>query len=96
MADAGLPVIRLLAAGADEERVREDRERLPGLLDRVDALIAEGTIGGDLPNAADFQVLSSVRVLLESSEPARAVSGRPCEAAARRLFPDWDGGPIPS
>ena len=96
LADAGLPVIRLLAAGADEERVQGDRERLPGLLDRVDELIAEGTIGGDVPNAADFQVLSTVRVLLESSEAARAVDGRPCEAAARRLFPDWDGGPIPS
>jgi len=32
--------------------------RLRGLLDHVDALVAEGTIGGEQPNAADFQVLS--------------------------------------
>jgi glutathione S-transferase len=65
------------------------------LLDRVDALIAEGTMGGAAPNAADFQILSSVRVLLEFEELRNLLEGRPCAPAARLLFSDWVG-PMPS
>ena len=38
-------------------------EALPAQLDRVDALLAEGVIGGERPNAADFQVAPSVRLM---------------------------------
>jgi glutathione S-transferase len=91
-----IPAIGALArvSHADEATVRETLVRLPELLDRVDALIAEGTIGGEQPNAADFQILSGVRVLLEFEGLARLAEERPCAAAARRLFPEWDG-PIP-
>jgi glutathione S-transferase len=91
-----MPAIRRLAANshADEGRVRSDVDSLPALLDRVDVLIAEGTIGGGAPNAADFQILSSVRVLLEFEELAHLLAGRACAPAARLLFPDW-AGPIP-
>jgi glutathione S-transferase len=91
-----MPVIRRLAAisHADEARVRADIERLPEVLDHVDDLIADGTIGGAEPNAADFQILASVRVLLEFEDLARLLDGRACSPAARRLYPDWPG-PIP-
>jgi glutathione S-transferase len=91
-----MPAIRRLAeiSHADEGRVRASVEGLPGLLDRVDALIAEGTIGGAAPNAADFQILSSVRVLLEFEDLAQLLEGRACAPAARLLFPEW-AGPIP-
>ncbi len=91
-----MPAIGALArvSHADEATVRETLVRLPGLLDRVDALIAEGTIGGERPNAADFQILSGVRVLLEFEDLAGLGEERPCATAARRLFPDWEG-PIP-
>jgi glutathione S-transferase len=91
-----MPAIRRLAeiSHADEDRVRASIKGLPALLDRVDALIAEGTIGGATPNAADFQILSSVRVLLEFEDLAHLLDGRACAPAARRLFPDW-AGPIP-
>ena len=91
-----VPAIGALAriSHADEATVRETLVRLPGLLDHVDGLIAERTIGGEQPNAADFQILSGVRVLLEFEDLTGLVEGRPCAAAARRLFPDWDG-PIP-
>jgi glutathione S-transferase len=90
-------VIRRLAAisHADHARVWADIERLPELLDHVDGLIADGTIGGAEPNAADFQILASVRVLPEFEDLAGLLDGRPCAPAARRLYPDW-AGPIPA
>jgi hypothetical protein len=56
--------------------------------------MAYGTIGGAERSAADFQILAGVRVLLEFEGLARLFEGRPCEPAARLLFPDWEG-PIP-
>jgi glutathione S-transferase len=92
-----IPVIRKLAnvSHADEDTVRETLARLPALLDHVDALMADGTIGGAQPNAADFQILSGVRVLVEFEDLlAHLFEGRSCAPAARLLFPDWIG-PIP-
>lgn len=91
-----MPAIRRLAAisHAEEERVRSDVERLPQLLDHVDDLIAERTIGGAQPNAAGFQILASVRVLLEFEDLSGPLEGRPCVQAARLLYPAWPG-PIP-
>jgi glutathione S-transferase len=96
LGELGRPTAMVMArvAGADEAAVRDDIGRLPGLLDRVDELIAAGTIDGTAPNAADFQILSTVRALLEFSDLTGLVEGRPSAAAARRLFPRWDG-PIP-
>jgi glutathione S-transferase len=88
-----MPAIAALARNshAEEDTVRETIARLPARLDRVDALIDAGTIGGDSPNAADFQILSAVRVLSEFDDVAPMVEGRPCETAARGLFPEWSG-----
>ena len=94
---AFLPVIGQLAriSHADEATVRATVRDLPALLDHVDALIADGTIGGAEPNAADFQILASVRVLLEFEDLGHLLEGRACAPAARLLYPDWEG-PIPS
>lgn len=97
MAVLFMPAVWRLAAvsHADEAQVRADLKRLPELLDRVDGLIADGTIAGAEPNAADFQILASVRVLVEFEDLAELVEPRPCAAAARRLYPRW-AGPIPA
>jgi glutathione S-transferase len=87
-------IVMARAAGADETTVAGDVRRLPALLDRVDELIAAGTIGGSEPNAADFQILSTVRVLLEFTDLGHIVEGRPAAAAARRIVPRCEG-PIP-
>jgi glutathione S-transferase len=94
---AFLPVIGQLAriSHADEATVRATVRDLPALLDHVDELIADGTIGGAEPNAADFQILASVRVLLEFEDLGHLLEGRAGAPAARLLYPDWDG-PIPS
>jgi glutathione S-transferase len=90
---AFMPAVRALAriSHSDEPTVRETIARLPALLDHADALVAEGVIAGEHRNAADYQVLSGVRVLLEFDELRAITEGRPCAAAARRLFPDWEG-----
>jgi glutathione S-transferase len=90
-----MPVIRRLAQNsrADTPRVRQDIGSVPELLDHVDGLIAEGTIAGPEPNAADFQILASVSALRAFADLEQELRGRPCEAAARRIYPDWP--PIP-
>jgi glutathione S-transferase len=90
-----MPVIRQMArkSRADHARVRDDIAQLPQLLDHVDGLIADGTIGASEPNAADFQILASGGVLRAFADLGRQVRGRPCEAAARKLYPDWPSIP---
>jgi glutathione S-transferase len=74
---------------ASSARVREDLARLPGLLDRADALLAAGTIGGDQPNAADLQILTSIRLLIAHEDLGPRVAPRSCGQAALRLIPDY-------
>lgn len=74
---------------ADDEQVHEDLARLPGLLERADALVASGTIGGGAPNAADLQILTSIRLLMAHVDLCPAIAGHPCGAAAARLIPDY-------
>ncbi|MDX1661096.1 MAG: glutathione S-transferase N-terminal domain-containing protein [Gemmatimonadota bacterium] len=87
------PVARVFAgiSNADDATVRRDLERLPGLLDRVDALIAEGTIGGEEPNAADWQIGTSVRAMMAIEDLRDAIEGRPAADLARRLVPGYRG-----
>ena len=73
---------------ANHPRVREDRGRLPALLDHVDAPLRQRTIGGDAPNAADLQILTSIRLLI-THEDLRPIAPRPCGEAALRLIPDY-------
>jgi glutathione S-transferase len=74
---------------ADAAQVREDLRRLPALLDRADALIENGTIGGRTPNAADLQVLTSIRLLMAHEDLRPVIAPRPCGTAALRLIPDY-------
>jgi glutathione S-transferase len=81
--------------GADEAAVRRDLVALPRVLDSADALLADGTLSTEQPNAATLQVLSSIRSLDGFTDLAGVVGGRPSSAAARELFPAFSG-PIPS
>lgn len=90
------PVARALAArvDADEEHARANLADLRDTLDRVDALIADGVIGDpEHPNAADFQIAPSIRSLDAVAELAPLFAGRPCDALARRLMPDFPDAP---
>jgi glutathione S-transferase len=81
--------------GADEAAVRRDLIALPRLLDTADALLADGTLSIDQPNAATLQVLASIRSLDGFTDLAGLVDNRPSAAAARALFAAFSE-PIPS
>ncbi len=80
---------------ASPEAVRADLERLPELLDHVDGLLARGVIGGAEPNAADYQIATSVRLLMAFDQLTPLMAGRPLAAWAERIAPD-PGGRIPA
>ena len=77
--------------GISAERLAEDLAGLPAKLDHIDALAADGVIGGDQPNAADLQIGSTLRVLLCLGDVRPLIAGRPGEAIAMRWFPDYSG-----
>lgn len=77
------------AADANDERVRADLRELPSHLDRVDALIADGTIDGKALNAADFQIATTTRTILHLPPLRAHVAGRPAERHATRVAADF-------
>ena len=76
---------------ATDENVRRDLDALPGLMDRVDELIEQGVIGGTERNAADFQIATSVSLLLTMDDVRPMIEGRPAERLARELVPHQPG-----
>jgi glutathione S-transferase len=72
-----------------EESVRTDLAALPGMLDHVDRLLAEGTLTVEPPNAAAFQILSTVRVLEAFADLQPLVRAHACHAPALELFPRY-------
>jgi glutathione S-transferase len=76
--------------GAFDERVRDDLAALPGWLDRIDGWIAEGVLGGERPNAADFQIAASLALAMTLDGPAprdRGTAGGRAGEAARAGLP---------
>lgn len=74
-----------------KDSVRNDLATLPAMLDRVDALIQDGVLGGDEPNAADFQIGATTRILMNFDDLRPAIEGRPAAAHATRHFPAYPG-----
>ncbi|HEX2096604.1 MAG TPA: glutathione S-transferase N-terminal domain-containing protein [Solirubrobacterales bacterium] len=66
----------------DAQRVHATLQGLPAQLDAVDELLEEGAIGGERPNAADFQLGSSLHLLVQIGDVRPLVAERP---AARLL-----------
>ncbi len=73
---------------AGDGAAAKELQLLPGYLDRVDAWIADGTIGDSQhPNAADLQIASTIRLLMTLADLRPLIEGRPCAEPARTLFP---------
>jgi len=75
---------------ARDENARADLAALPRQLDRIDAWIAEGLLGGDPPNAADLQIGSTIRLLMSIGDVRPLIQGRPA-AQLTRYFPPMIG-----
>ncbi|MGH2955866.1 MAG: glutathione S-transferase family protein [Solirubrobacterales bacterium] len=89
----GGPIVALSARfnGATDENVRADLASLPADLERIDDWIADGAMGGDDPNAADYQIAPSVRLLLTFDDLRPAIESRPSGQLAMRLLPGFPG-----
>jgi glutathione S-transferase len=87
---AVLPIERRINDVTDAG-VRADLAALPGLLDQVDAYVADGVIGGDQPNAADLQIAPTIRLLLTLDDVRPLIAGRPAEQLAHRWFAPLPG-----
>jgi glutathione S-transferase len=81
-------------SGADEGTARRAVEGLGRMLDHVDALLADGTLSIEVPNAATFQVLCTVRAMHAFTDLHEIVDAHPAAAAAREVFPEYPG-PVP-
>ena len=93
---AATPLIIRIASkahGSTDERARQDLARLPENLDRIDAWLADGTLGGERPNAADYQIAPNVRAMLHFADLRGVLEARRCAEWAPRVVPEY-GGPV--
>jgi len=89
----GAPIVAIAARlnGSTDENVRADLAALREDLDRIDGWIAAGVIGGPEPNAADFQIAPSIRLLMSFDDLRPFVEARPCGEMAKRIVTDFPG-----
>jgi len=76
---------------ASDENVRADLAALPGALERIDDWIADGLLGAASPNAADFQIAPSLRLLTTLDDLRPAIESRPAGELAKRVVPEFPG-----
>jgi glutathione S-transferase len=67
---------------------RDPAAELPALLDRIDAWIADGVLGGEHLNAADFMVAPSLALILYRPDIMPTFEGRPALDLVDRLLPE--------
>jgi glutathione S-transferase len=76
------------------ERLHEDLAGLPAKIEHIEQLAGDGVIGTGKPNAADFQIGATIRVILPIADLKPLFAGTAAEAIALRLFPTY-GGEVP-
>jgi glutathione S-transferase len=79
------------ARGATDENVRRAIAGFPNMLQRIDDWIAQGVLGGDLPNAADLQIAPSLRLAMSLDDLRPAIEGRPAGQLATRIVKHFPG-----
>jgi glutathione S-transferase len=77
---------QIFAAGPTTERQLLDE--LPMMLDRIDAWIAQGVLGGPQLNAADFMVAPSLALILYRPDVLPLFEDRPALELVDRLLPE--------
>jgi glutathione S-transferase len=76
---------------ATDAAANADIAALPGHLERIDAWIGDGVLGGEEPNVADLQIAATTRLLLTVEDLAPVFAGHPAREHALRVFPDYPG-----
>jgi glutathione S-transferase len=61
---------------------------LPGMLDRIDAWIAAGVLGGQELNVADFMIVPSLALIAYRRDLRPSIEDRPAGALLRRVLPE--------
>jgi glutathione S-transferase len=82
-----IPRLARSVFAASPNPARDPAEELPALLDRIDAWIAEGVLGGELLNAADFMVAPSLALILYRNDVTPMFARRPALQLVDRLLP---------
>jgi glutathione S-transferase len=92
------PIVRIAIRLNDstDETVRQTLASIGPALDHIDGLIEEGVLGGEQPNAADFQIGGSLALLMSFDDIRERIELRPAADLARRLYPWYPGRVRPS
>ena len=72
--------------GITAVRLAETLAALPEQLDIVDELIEGGVVGGDEPTAVDYQIGSSLHLLVQLGDVRPLIEGRPAETLVDSWF----------
>jgi glutathione S-transferase len=72
-------------------RINELLAGLPEEIARIETFAAEGLVDGGLPTAADLQIASSARILLNIGDLKPVLGGSAAARIAKRFFPDYPG-----
>ncbi len=88
--------IRAIASAfaVNQKSDRELLPELPQMLDRIDAWIADGVLGQQQLNAADFMIAPSLALILYRPDVLPLLEGRPSLALVDRLLPDPDSATL--
>lgn len=76
---------------ASDEKVREDLELFPKLVDEIDDYIAAGVIGNESPNAADLTIFSNLWLLRSVTDLRPFIDSRPAGRKTREVFGEAPG-----
>lgn len=79
------------SVGADEANVRDAISALPTMLRQIDDWIAAGVLGGEQPNAGDFQIATCLRLAMSLDDLRPAIEHRPAGELALRVVPHYPG-----
>jgi glutathione S-transferase len=83
-----VPVLGRVVFNASPAVDRELLTELVEMLDRIDAWIADGVLGGEQLNAADFMIAPSLALILYRPDIHPLFEGRPALELVDRLLPE--------
>ncbi len=81
-------VSALVAFRATPAKEEELLAGVPGMLDKIDAWIGAGVLGGEQLNAADFMIAPSVALLAYRRDLRPQIQARAAGALVQRVLPE--------